>query len=100
MNEYINRKIILDKLDTIYKKLTKEHYVEEADGITIAYNLIKNMQNVNLKEEVYAEWLPYNGYDIRDNFYKCSICGRVINVICGDSIKSYPYCHCGAKMNI
>ena len=43
MNEYINRKIILDKLDTIYKKLTKEHYVEEADGITIAYNLIKNI---------------------------------------------------------
>lgn len=100
MNKYINCKIILDKLDVVYKELMKGHYVEEADGITIAYNLIKNMQDVNLKEEVYAEWILYNGHDIRDNLYKCSVCGRTINVICGDNIKNYPYCRCGAKMKI
>ena len=58
------------------------------------------LKSVNLKEEVYAEWIPHNGHDIRDNFYKCSVCGRIVNVVCGDSIKNYPYCHCGAKMNI
>lgn len=45
-----------------------------------------------------GKWIRLKGYDDRDNFYTCSECGRAINVICGETLDDYPYCHCGAKM--
>ena len=35
-----------------------------------------------------------------EDFYICSKCGRKIRVVYPDTINNYPYCHCGAKMNI
>lgn len=43
-------------------------------------------------------WIKSEGYDKRDDFYTCSECGRTINVICGETLADYPYCHCGSKM--
>lgn len=97
-NEYIERKTLLDKLENLYKTLMKGHYVDEAEGVLLANDIIKQEPYIITKEKIYANWLPCNSYDIRDNFYKCSACGRTINIVCGDSIKNYPYCHCGAKM--
>ena len=46
-----------------------------------------------------GEWIHLEGtFNESDNYYQCSICGRAVNVIYGDDLKSYPYCHCGAKM--
>lgn len=45
-----------------------------------------------------GEWIKNKGRDLRDNFYTCSICGRTINVICGETLADYPYCHCGTDM--
>lgn len=33
-----------------------------------------------------------------DRYYTCSICNRAIEVKNGQSLKDYPYCHCGAYM--
>lgn len=33
-----------------------------------------------------------------DTYYTCSICNRAIEVENGQSLKDYPYCHCGASM--
>ena len=33
-----------------------------------------------------------------DRYYTCSICNRAIEVKNGQSLKDYPYCHCGASM--
>jgi len=49
-------------------------------------------------ERPHGEWIENKGKDIRDHFYTCSICGRTINVICGETLKDYPFCHCGADM--
>ena len=45
-----------------------------------------------------GHWIKNKGFDDRDMFYTCSECGRTINVICGDTLANYPYCHCGTKM--
>lgn len=39
-----------------------------------------------------------SGYDRRDNWYHCSECNRALNLICGEKLEDYPYCHCGARM--
>ena len=53
----------------------------------------------DVRENVHGEWIKNEGgFDPRDNFYHCSKCGRVINVICGDTLDNYPFCHCGADM--
>ena len=46
-----------------------------------------------------GQWILQDGYDKRDNWYVCSECGRSINLIGGDRLENYPYCHCGAKMD-
>lgn len=33
-----------------------------------------------------------------DRYYTCSICNRAIEVENGQSLKDYPFCHCGADM--
>lgn len=54
-----------------------------------------------LKSEVkQGHWIhSEDNRDPRDNFYYCSECGRIINIICGDKLSNYPYCHCGARMD-
>ena len=47
-----------------------------------------------------GHWIESKGYDDRDHFYTCSECGRNINLICGATLADYPYCHCGAKMEV
>ena len=49
-------------------------------------------------EKPKGEWIENKGKDIRDHFYTCSICGRTINVICGETLADYLFCHCGADM--
>lgn len=34
------------------------------------------------------------------NDYFCSCCGRIISVDCKAELENYPYCHCGAKMDL
>lgn len=62
--------------------------------------IIDDCEEADVKPVVHAYWIHAGGgYDGRDNFYHCSICGRTINMICGDKLENYPYCHCGAKMD-
>lgn len=61
----------------------------------------KKRQKLNVEKEPVkrGKWIRKEGYDPRDNFYYCSECNRIINVISGDSLSNYPYCHCGARMD-
>lgn len=63
----------------------------EYEAIDIAIKALKQEQKV-------GHWIKNKGYDDRDNFFTCSECGRTINIICGETLTDYPYCHCGAKM--
>ena len=61
-------------------------------GLTRAVKLLP------YEERTQGEWIKNEGKDIRDNFYTCSKCGRTVNVLCGETLADYPFCHCGADM--
>ncbi len=72
--------------------------------IEIAFSLISRMLDVTPAADVlsvrHGHWVRKTGaFDKRDNFYHCSECHRTINIICGDKLSNYPYCHCGVKMD-
>ena len=33
-------------------------------------------------------------------FYHCSVCERKLSVLKDDTIENYPFCHCGAEMEV
>lgn len=60
---------------------------------------LRNLPSVTPKQKR-GRWIESTGYDDRDRWYSCSECGRNINLICGAKLADYPYCHCGAKMEV
>lgn len=60
----------------------------------------KSWNKRSTKKERKGLWQRAKGQiDKRNNFYKCSECGRTINLECGNTLSDFPYCHCGAKMD-
>lgn len=50
-----------------------------------------------------GEWVEL-GYqpNVHETRYRCSLCGRQVLILSGSGelLKTYPYCHCGAKMEV
>lgn len=77
--------------------------LQEHDGKYLltheVFNTIWNTPLADVRENVHGEWIKdEGGFDTRDCFYHCSKCGRTINIICGDTLENYQFCHCGADM--
>lgn len=69
-------------------------------GCWVRYKLFEKildeMPTVESRQK--GKWMKRDSYDRRDNFYVCSECGRIINIICNAHLEDYPFCHCGADM--
>lgn len=44
-----------------------------------------------------GEWIRFEAGRYT-KFYKCSLCGRIINTYKENPCDEYPFCHCGAEM--
>ncbi len=111
MAKYINADKFKCAIQTVHKDLASK--VEHTLGIYaqsplkyigIAFCLISRMIDATPVADVvpvrHGHWVRRTGaFDKRDNFYYCSECHRTINIICGDKLSNYPYCHCGVKMD-
>lgn len=63
--------------------------IKVQESIDLAINALEGRQQ--------GEWvLMY--CSCGDRYYTCSICNRAIEVENGQSLKDYPFCHCGASM--
>lgn len=50
-------------------------------------------------ERAKGEWIGVKtSCDIGHRFYYCTKCGREIDLIEGERLEDYPFCHCGADM--
>lgn len=88
----MTNKEAIERLKWVQKRICDITYSPESfEAINIAIEKLR-------EERPQGEWIKNKGRDLRDNFYTCSICGRTINVICGETLANYPYCHCGADM--
>lgn len=51
-------------------------------------------------ERPQGEWILFVN-DIYRKVYRCSLCNRhIINLNGSDLLVAYPYCHCGARMEV
>ena len=83
------------------EKITWEEssYIDPINALTEVREKVRALPPVTPQQKV-GKWIESKGYDVRDHFYSCSECGRHINLICGARLADYPYCHCGAKMEV
>lgn len=85
-----------------YSKMFKQQYADKRD--------IDDIPREDVEPVKHGSWIPrYENLFTPDEVaertlvgYKCSECGRVIDTREEDAAKvvsSFPYCHCGAKMD-
>lgn len=84
--------------------MTNEQAIRWLNGLKVNEILSATKEALDMamkaleEERPKGEWIKNEGRDLRDCFYTCSKCGRNINVICGETLADYPFCHCGANM--
>lgn len=63
----------------------------------VNYKIYKKLMQLPSAQKT-GRWIQFPSH----NAYKCSECGRVIETTNGKNnvCKHYPYCHCGAKMEV
>lgn len=87
-------KLIVDVPDEEYKTLSE---LSEKEKVNELSGYEKIIANGIPYEEKQGKWiLQYRSCG--DAYYACSICNRTIEVENGQSLKDYPFCHCGADM--
>ncbi len=54
---------------------------------------------VDAVEVVHGRWEQVQRWATKAK-YRCSVCGREIMSATKVNVEKYPYCHCGAKMDL
>lgn len=94
-DEWTNEGITaIDTADEILERVDEKIKEKESENNFNDTDIDADVQPVKRGRWVHDE----SGYDRRDNWYHCSECNRALNLICGEKLEDYPYCHCGARM--
>jgi len=96
MSDLISRQMAIDAIKSLFFNVP---YSEKNIAWSMALTKIRQLPSVTPQLKM-GKWIESKGYDDRDHFYICSECGRYINLNCGAKLSDYPYCHCGAKMEV
>lgn len=89
-------KIIVDEIDNASP-------VEAPTELCKGCRFLQDCETCEEKLRPQGEWLELktNPPFLDHKFYICSLCNREIDVILPEgSLNDYPYCHCGAKMEV
>ena len=99
MKKYIDADALKAKLRLWVSDCIVECDDESADVMRACIDLIDDAPAADVAEVVHGRWTV--GYEMCDKsvLYDCSECGRTITVKTWQSVKDYPFCHCGAKMD-
>lgn len=81
---YIDRDKLLQKMKNWH---TKERLID----------CVKDMSTADVQEVKHGKWIQ-NQY--HKNIYRCSECGRRIQDENNNPLEHFPYCPCGAKMDL
>lgn len=79
-----------------------ELYVQPNIDLWQVISIIRHIPTIDAEPVRHGRW-EYKSSYMDDDFdrvfeYSCSICGRCIQFY--NDIDQYPYCHCGAKMDL
>ena len=73
-------------------------YSDALNTLTEVREKVRALPSIQPKAKV-GHWVLDTKNKVAE-YYKCSKCGRLISLLSVDNktLKDYPYCHCGAKM--
>lgn len=95
----VSRRYLLAEIDDLADEFFEVDenglHSERWCGILDSKGIIVNAPSVSDRPQ--GEWMsPTAGSYIQANFYKCSICGKIVNLL---QMRNYKYCpNCGARM--
>lgn len=84
MAEYIEREVLIE--------------IAEQQG-HVSFDDIINEPAADVAPVVHGRWEQIKEWATKAK-YRCSVCGREIMSAVKVNIEKYPYCHCGAKMDL
>lgn len=94
MDEYIKRSDAIKRFQEIKDSGVSLKDAAFLDGVM---DVLDNVAAADVAPVIYGKWI----LDRRiagGAYFKCSSCGRKIEVNRFSKIEDFPYCHCGAKM--
>ena len=106
MNDLIDRQTVTAKCFQAMKIISGEFGQELSQndesyntGLRKAIEIVRSLPPATPTEKI-GQWVTVDKGLIVTS-YKCSECGRIVRDDTGyDVTKDYPYCHCGAKMEV
>lgn len=94
MNEYIERAAAMESI--LGLTIVDPAVVQYANAV--CYHL-QNLPAADVAPVVHGRWEQIKEWATKAK-YRCSVCGREIMSAVKVNIEKYPYCHCGAKMDL
>ncbi len=89
--DVVNRATLIDKLEIIDRKYGSDFYWS-------VRKIVDSVPPVASRKK--GRWIKEYDNSALDGFYHCSICGRKLWIPKDQSFLDYPYCHCGAEMEV
>lgn len=99
MSEYIEKEALRQfpiREDHYDKENGDEHFIF---GIEAVLEYAENLPAADVAPVVHGRWEQIKEWATKAK-YRCSVCGREIMSAVKVNIEKYPYCHCGAKMDL
>ncbi len=99
MSEYIEKEALRQfpiRKDHYDKENGDEHFIF---GIEAVLEYAENLPAADVAPVVHGRWEQIKEWATKAK-YRCSVCGREIMSAVKVNIEKYPYCHCGAKMDL
>lgn len=99
MSEYIEKEALRQfpiRKDHYDKENGDEHFIF---GIEAVLEYAENLPAADVSPVVHGRWEQIKEWATKAK-YRCSVCGREIMSAVKVNIEKYPYCHCGAKMDL
>ena len=98
MSEYIEKEALRQfpiRKDHYDKENGDEHFIFGIEAVEYA----ENLPAADVAPVVHGRWEQIKEWATKAK-YRCSVCGREIMSAVKVNIEKYPYCHCGAKMDL
>lgn len=99
MSKYIEKEALRQspiRKDHYDKENGDEHFIF---GIEAVLEYAENLPAADVAPVVHGRWEQIKEWATKAK-YRCSVCGREIMSAVKVNIEKYPYCHCGAKMDL
>ena len=98
MSRYIDVDAILKRFEEIRGNESDLLNCYNADWIV---SFIETQPTADVQEVKHARWIYKGHHEMMGHAFECSVCERWIFTNSTEHIaEEYPYCHCGAKMDL